>query len=265
MNKEKPSAASLPSLVRVDLQPPLSLWKPPKATFICHTEGCNLSFSTKKLLRKHKLIHRVRKHVCQEPGCGRAFFEKSKLTRHMVVHNKKKEYECPICKKSFGYKANVKTHMRTHTGEKPFQCREHGCSRTFAQASNRNAHEKTHERKRLRQMQSKRKRKQQKKEQQPQKEQTEVIQQEKVHKEVDVFDPFCQDMLFPTLGIEDCGSSLLSLDIDFKEQMPFDGLDLDIGEVNFDDIFAKDSSTEISHKEEETDITNISSSISFVK
>lgn len=115
-----------------------------KGRFVCKTDGCFKSFTTRKDMRRHKLCHRVRKHVCPMKDCGRAFYEKSKLKRHMVVHTKKKEYSCKICGKKFGYKANVKTHMRTHTGERPFTCRVEGCEKSFAQASNRNAHEKTH-------------------------------------------------------------------------------------------------------------------------
>lgn len=113
-------------------------------TYICKYDDCNKVYDSRKELRRHKLIHRERKHVCPIHGCGRGFFEKSKLKRHMVVHTKKKEYACNMCGKKFGYKANVKTHMRTHTGERPFGCRIKGCNKSFAQASNRNAHEKTH-------------------------------------------------------------------------------------------------------------------------
>lgn len=124
--------------------PPSTKTNKESGRFVCKTDGCFQTFHSRKDLRRHKLIHRVRKHVCPINGCGRAFFEKSKLKRHMVVHTKRKEYACKICGKKFGYKANVKTHMRTHTGERPFKCRIKGCVKTFAQASNRNAHEKTH-------------------------------------------------------------------------------------------------------------------------
>jgi len=114
-------------------------------TFTCHVEKCGKFFSSKKLLRKHMQSHKLKRFECHYEGCNKTFYERAKLKRHFIVHTGEKNFVCSECNKSFGYKANLKTHMRTHTGEKPYICTVAGCTRRFAQASNRNAHVATHQ------------------------------------------------------------------------------------------------------------------------
>lgn len=116
----------------------------------CQQENCGKVFPNKKLLRKHQKTHRNKTFKCQHPGCSKAFYERAKLKRHYIVHTGEKQFVCKECNKCFGYKANLKTHMRTHTGEKPYVCPVPGCTRRFAQASNRNAHINTHKKQKKR-------------------------------------------------------------------------------------------------------------------
>lgn len=53
------------------------------------------------------------------------------------------EWTCDVCSKVFRKKFNLQSHMATHSNEREFCCRM--CDLSFARASDRNRHEKTHQ------------------------------------------------------------------------------------------------------------------------
>ena len=95
-------------------------------------EDCNKVFPAKKQFREHmKKSHNGKKDFkCAWDLCEMAFSSRSGLERHKPVHIKKMfkkfKFKCAVCDKGFDQKANLKSHSLVHSDLKPFSCSECG-------------------------------------------------------------------------------------------------------------------------------------------
>ncbi|XP_057661558.1 zinc finger protein 718-like isoform X8 [Diorhabda carinulata] len=90
-------------------------------------DQCGSVLSTKKLLKKHMLIHtKERDFPCEV--CGKLFRFRYQVTAHMKSHNKP-TYQCEICSQMFVHKSHLNFHRKKHLGEYIATCR--GCGMQF--------------------------------------------------------------------------------------------------------------------------------------
>ena len=86
-------------------------------------EVCSKSFSTKAVLKQHRLIY---EHLEVFPCllCKKTFSTASHLKRHKLVHTGEKPHQCTSCEKTFSQAGDLRSHQLTHTNEKPYilQC-----------------------------------------------------------------------------------------------------------------------------------------------
>uniref|UniRef100_A0A1I7UDT6 Zinc finger protein n=1 Tax=Caenorhabditis tropicalis TaxID=1561998 RepID=A0A1I7UDT6_9PELO len=85
-----------------------------KSTKMYQCETCNIQFTAKSNLHRHRTQHsNVKSHECQH--CGKAFYRKDMLAEHMIVHIRHKTgYECPSCDYYCEKYNEIQTHLRTH-------------------------------------------------------------------------------------------------------------------------------------------------------
>lgn len=83
----------------------------------------------------------------EEPSGQEGTAGPAKNQRHKAAPKAKRprinEWTCDVCSKVFRKKFNLQSHMATHSDEREFCCSM--CDLSFARASDRNRHEKTHE------------------------------------------------------------------------------------------------------------------------
>lgn len=133
--------------------------------FLC--EICNQNFRRKTQLKQHMFVHTGNyRYRCDK--CGKGFLLMSRLKRHENSHNHKcpdcdatfdkwsvliahrskehinKDLKCSICNRVFSSKRILKSHRKTHLDERVvYECPFEGCTKTFLQNSNMQAHYKS--------------------------------------------------------------------------------------------------------------------------
>ncbi|XP_036936656.1 oocyte zinc finger protein XlCOF6-like [Acanthopagrus latus] len=108
-------------------------------TFDCRE--CGITFSFKRSLESHMLVHAVDKPFGCDV-CGKRFTKQGSLKAHTRLHTGEKPFVCEVCMHSFTDKKYLEAHMKIHTGEKPFSCDV--CGKTFSQKRNLKSHMRVH-------------------------------------------------------------------------------------------------------------------------
>ncbi|KAJ8928641.1 hypothetical protein NQ314_018734 [Rhamnusium bicolor] len=112
--------------------------KKTKEGFKC--DQCDRVCSTKKLLKKHLLIHtQERKFSCET--CGKLFRHRYEVTAHKKSHNKP-TFQCDICSKMFIHKSHLNVHRKKHLGEYTAFCKN--CHIGFVSLTSFKIHRNTH-------------------------------------------------------------------------------------------------------------------------
>lgn len=104
---------------------------------------CEISFSDKQILSKHKKTHSVKKERVrfQCSQCEKSYTSKKNLTVHERFHSGE-IYSCDVCEKIYPFESRLADHKRTHTLEKPFSCEV--CQKSFHSTKTLQSHKKTH-------------------------------------------------------------------------------------------------------------------------
>ncbi len=119
-----------------------------KKSLTCDEVGCNLTFTTKGNLNKHKnTVHSEKRPFrCDEAGCKSAFKVKADLSRHKrYKHSDERPFQCDElgCNKASKSKGDLLKHkIYKHSDERPFKCGQAGCDSAFKSQSNLNLHKK---------------------------------------------------------------------------------------------------------------------------
>lgn len=116
--------------------------------FVCTYPGCNKSFSTSAILKRHIKEHSgERPFACTAEGCNKRFARKYDLKVHMRSHTGEKPYSCtfPGCERKFSRSSDLRLHERIHKGDKPFVCDCEGCRKRFVRYADLKKHKRTHE------------------------------------------------------------------------------------------------------------------------
>lgn len=116
--------------------------------FTCNHPGCNKSFSTSAILKRHIKEHSGEKpFICNVEGCTKRFARKYDLKVHMRSHTGEKPYICtfPGCERKFSRSSDLRLHERIHKGDKPFICDCDGCRKRFVRYADLKKHKRTHE------------------------------------------------------------------------------------------------------------------------
>ncbi|XP_050389839.1 zinc finger protein 37 homolog isoform X2 [Patella vulgata] len=108
-------------------------------------ELCNVIFPQKKMLVKHKKVHKKIRKTFPCITCKESFSDIISLLKHSRIHVIKTN--CNVCSKSFNDAATFKEHKKTHMGEKPFKCDV--CSKSFFNVTSLKSHGKSHLSKKL--------------------------------------------------------------------------------------------------------------------
>ncbi|KAI0550175.1 hypothetical protein F4679DRAFT_595056 [Xylaria curta] len=109
--------------------------------FTCDKQGCNKTFASKAVLRKHQRTHMSRTILaCDELGCDKTFVTKEGLQKHKIRHTGKR-FTCDKqgCNKTFFSNYELISHKLFHTG-KGYKCDAAGCDKIFTQMSNLKIH-----------------------------------------------------------------------------------------------------------------------------
>ncbi|CAG2161770.1 unnamed protein product [Oppiella nova] len=82
--------------------------------FVCHTKGCNKSFTTKQALQNHKNYGNymtLRHLTCDWDDCHKSFFDKKSLIAHKSTHSTG-SMTCSECRKQFLSRKRLLKHMQ---------------------------------------------------------------------------------------------------------------------------------------------------------
>jgi KRAB domain-containing zinc finger protein len=111
-----------------------------KKRFAC--DQCQMSFSTKGNLSRHKRTTHSGEKPYQCDICKKTFGQSNDLTKHKRTHTGEKPYQCDLCPKKFAQSNDLTKHKRIHSGEKPYSCDL--CQKKFSQLSNLTNHKRLH-------------------------------------------------------------------------------------------------------------------------
>lgn len=106
-------------------------------------DQCDKTFVDENLFKRHKNSHLgVRPFTCEI--CGRSFPQMGHLNCHKETHKDKKsrKFKCKYCDLTFADATSRLRHTRTHTGARPYQCKE--CGKNFRQYSHLQEHLRIH-------------------------------------------------------------------------------------------------------------------------
>lgn len=112
-----------------------------KRDFKCIWNLCELAFSSRSKLERHKLVH-TKETQFKCAVCDREFNQKPNLKSHALVHTDLKPFSCSECDQSFPRKHYLKKHIVKHTGMRPHKCSQ--CEKGFGQRSYLKTHMKSH-------------------------------------------------------------------------------------------------------------------------
>lgn len=98
--------------------------------FQCLHEGCNKTFKSLCVFRKHQQMHTDIIFRCTHPGCYRKFTCHSTMLGHYRMRHM---YQCvvPECGKVCRSAAALTEHKKKHAVKKAYQCRFPGCKEVF--------------------------------------------------------------------------------------------------------------------------------------
>ncbi|KAK6186965.1 hypothetical protein SNE40_006220 [Patella caerulea] len=103
-------------------------------------ELCNVIFPQKKMLDKHKNLHKEIKKTFPCKVCKESFSDIISLLKHSQIHSNKKN--CNGRSESFNDTASLKANRKTHIGEKPFKCDV--CNKSFFNVTRLKFHSRSH-------------------------------------------------------------------------------------------------------------------------
>ena len=87
-----------------------------KKTVICTVESCSISFSSKKLLKKHfKQSHPTLAPLFSCSICAKTFNDASNYRRHIKTHRDQMDVSCPFCQTKC-YKYHLPRHIKRYHG-----------------------------------------------------------------------------------------------------------------------------------------------------
>ena len=82
-------------------------------------DKCDLIFSNKGQLRKHRMVHLDRPYKCDQ--CDASFTQNTNLTKHKVIHSGVKPYKCHLCSTAYAHQSNLNKHLKDkHSVHSPF-------------------------------------------------------------------------------------------------------------------------------------------------
>ena len=73
-------------------------------------DKCDLIFSNRKQLRKHRMVHLDRPFKCDQ--CDASFTQNTNLTKHKVIHSGVKPYKCHLCVSAYAHQSNLNKHLK---------------------------------------------------------------------------------------------------------------------------------------------------------
>jgi len=99
--------------------------QPSVTEFVCGTDGCGKTFSSRKTLKQHLKRH-TKPYRCTFEGCGKAFGSSWDRKIHERIHSDARPEKCSFCLVTFTDPSARKRHIRRFHGDavcNPFTCR----------------------------------------------------------------------------------------------------------------------------------------------
>ncbi|XP_055314295.1 zinc finger protein 726-like [Sitodiplosis mosellana] len=107
-----------------------------KPKFQC--DICNGWYTTKRILKGHKMIHNPEPQKCSH--CDKISPHPIALKQHIKNVHAELDFKCHLCEKSLKSQSSLKDHIATHTNEKSYKCTY--CDETFIWRTNMYKHRK---------------------------------------------------------------------------------------------------------------------------
>uniref|UniRef100_A0A9J7YRF5 Ovo-like zinc finger 1b n=1 Tax=Cyprinus carpio carpio TaxID=630221 RepID=A0A9J7YRF5_CYPCA len=82
-----------------------------KITTVLSCQVCEKTFTTARMLKRHKKCHsEMKKHSCEH--CGKGFNDAFDLKRHVRTHTGVRPYKCTMCVKAFTQRCSLESHLK---------------------------------------------------------------------------------------------------------------------------------------------------------